>query len=454
MNRYHEQPGLDFGFVLRGIMLVLIAAWLTGCNGSDRDAAVVIPTPSDGGTVFPGVPGTCPADDGSAVDALVACGGPDVICVGYFDGTSVGNLAPLTTGGWPAWSPDGQQLAFVRTSEDFVTGIHLINADGTGERWLVEGWSPSWSPDGGRIAFTSNEGISVINVDGTGFNTIRQHGTVSRGNSYLVAPAWSPDGQRIAFVDETDLHDTFLFPTVHVMNQDGRGPTQLTRLTSRAGSEGPPAWSPSGDRIAFGMTDGRGDLKVVNATGGKPTVLVSDQSEHYSRPAWSPEGSILAYTSNRVCGPSPTIRTVLLDGEPLHTLVRHARQPAWSPDSTRMAFVTAGADGSPREFRPVSGAAEIYVRESPDTLDSLSRYVLYGDDRFELQYLSHSWGPFSYQGDYSRDGAELTFDFDGSSVAGPWQATGTLDGDRLTIRYNLIMILSDFEDGVYVLSGG
>ena len=43
----------------------------------------------------------------------------------------------------------------------------------------------------------------------------------------------------------------------------------------------------------------------------------------------------------------------------------------------------------------------------------------------------------------------ITFAWEGWSVAGSWGATGTIRGDRLTVQYNLIMQLTDFEDAVY-----
>lgn len=75
-----------------------------------------------------------------------------------------------------------------------------------------------------------------------------------------------------------------------------------------------------------------------------------------------------------------------------------------------------------------------------------SRYVLYGDGTFVLQYAS---GP-DYRGRYTEQNGIITFDWDGSSRAGPWGATGSIGDDTLSVRYNTIMVLSDFEDGVFV----
>jgi len=77
-----------------------------------------------------------------------------------------------------------------------------------------------------------------------------------------------------------------------------------------------------------------------------------------------------------------------------------------------------------------------------------SRFVLYDDGTFALQYSSANFGFFDYRGTYTGETA-LEFQWEGWSTAGPWGASGTLDGETLSVKYNLIMQLTDFEDGVY-----
>jgi hypothetical protein len=67
------------------------------------------------------------------------------------------------------------------------------------------------------------------------------------------------------------------------------------------------------------------------------------------------------------------------------------------------------------------------------------------DGTFVLQY-PHG----DYRGRYREVDGGVQFDWDGSSAAGSWGATGSIDRDRLIVHYNLIMQLSDFEDAVYV----
>jgi len=76
---------------------------------------------------------------------------------------------------WPTWSPDGRALAFF-ASRAGVDGIWRMAADGTGERYLVEGGEPNWSPRGDEITFdcgdAENAVICTVRPDGSGAMTL------------------------------------------------------------------------------------------------------------------------------------------------------------------------------------------------------------------------------------------------------------------------------------------
>lgn len=55
-----------------------------------------------------------------------------------------------------------------------------------------------------------------------------------------------------------------------------------------------------------------------------------------------------------------------------------------------------------------------------------------------------------YRGGYTESNGVITFEWEGSSVAGTWSATGTVKDGSLTVQYNLAMQLSDFEDALYL----
>ena len=217
----------------------------------------------------------------------------------------------------PAWSPDGDRIAFA-SDRDGDFAIYVMNADGSDPLRLTTSAGddvfPAWSPDGNRIAFVSNRdgdvAIYVMNADGS--DPLRL--TTSAG--FDADPAWSPDGNRIAFVSNRDgdgdfaiyvmnamapircvsrppLASTLIPPgrdgdvEIYVMNADGSDPL---RLTTSAGADAGPAWSPDGDRIAFASArDGDGDLAiyVMNGDGSDPLRLTTSAGAD-AVPAWAP----------------------------------------------------------------------------------------------------------------------------------------------------------------------
>lgn len=101
---------------------------------------------------------------------------------------------------------------------------------------------------------------------------------------------------------------------------------------------------------------------------------------------------------------------------------------------------------------PLSGPSRVFVfaHESTEQVRDYTRsssFVLFDDGAFVLKYPSGE-----YHGAYTVANDIVTFEWEGWSLAGPWGATGTLDGDTLTVQYNTVMDLSDFENAAYVLA--
>lgn len=119
--------------------------------------------------------------------------------------------------------------------------------------------------------------------------------------------------------------------------------------------------------------------------------------------------------------------------------------------------VTFTTEVAPHAWPPVAGSALLYERVSEHWRTTLAyhgtlleRYVLHEDGSFRLQFDSGRFGFFEYSGTYSGEGAAIEFAFDDDSR---WRATGTSDGSEcLVVEYNIVMALSDFEDGVYCRS--
>jgi Tol biopolymer transport system component len=142
-----------------------------------------------------------------------------------------------------AWSPDGEQIIDV-TDVIEKPSIHMMNADGSGQRLLVDGNWPAWSPDGERIAYTTysnGERLAVMNADGSEQRTLGRSLVRSlTGTADAYEAAWSPNGKPIAFVSSRGPNNE----EIYVMNSDGSG---RTKLTDDPAYDSFPAWRPQGD---------------------------------------------------------------------------------------------------------------------------------------------------------------------------------------------------------------
>ena len=213
------------------------------------------------------------------------------------------------------------------------------------------GEEPAQSPDGTRIAFSSSRDVNweiyVMDADGGAPQNLTFHEAWDEG------PAWSPDGERIAFVSDrngdVEEYGGLRFNTdIFVMNADGSGVEQVTSdPLSRSADQ--PAWSPDGSSIAFKKAGG--GIFVLELSSGEARNLTDDGWA----PSWSPDGRWIAYMRTVEYEESHVWKIPAGGGEALQlTLDRFFRRsPTWSPDGARIVFA--------REDRVAGVAYDLYV---------------------------------------------------------------------------------------------
>ncbi|MEJ2208361.1 MAG: FHA domain-containing protein [Anaerolineae bacterium] len=189
----------------------------------------------------------------------------------------------ISEGQEPGFSPDGQWLVYSSQAPDRL-GLRLIKTDGTGDVALTSAQGdryPSFSPDGGRIVFMGQDGIQVINRDGSNRHTILQ----------AEDPSWSPTGDQIVYRGCLQGGRCGLI----VANADGSNPRQITTNAQ----DGAPRWSPNGGQVAFHSDrDGNWEIYVINVDGTwLRRITLNPTSDFY--PVWSPDGLRIAFISDR-----------------------------------------------------------------------------------------------------------------------------------------------------------
>ncbi len=176
----------------------------------------------------------------------------------------------------PSWSSDESQIAFV----DPANGVSVADADGTNPQGLGAGLTstqPTFSEDGLRVAYTKAGDLWSSLADTHG-----QELHLTTGTALDADPAYSPDGSEIAFARSSGAgYDIWTLDLTS---------STLQQVTSAAGDERSPTWSPSGASIVYTEST-NGHLFTVPSGGGTP----ADLNVAGTDPAFSPDGAKIAF---------------------------------------------------------------------------------------------------------------------------------------------------------------
>ena len=243
------------------------------------------------------------------------------LCATDLEGHTFRLSDPRQSGALASWSPDGILLSY-------VSGKNLYFVDAEARVHRTQSWQTGnsgvsslvWSPDARRFAGVTYWGeyswLWVMNTDGTGSHQIVQE----LGYLNLPRPTWAPDGSRILFSTSS---------TTYVVDPNGTEPQKILGDATAA------VFSPDGQSLAYVALDGNRrsvGLGVARADGSHPHTVAQGE---ISDPAWSPDGSAIAFT--RGVGAMSQISLIGLDGANERTIAS-GTSPAWAPDGSWIAF--------------------------------------------------------------------------------------------------------------------
>jgi Tol biopolymer transport system component/DNA-binding winged helix-turn-helix (wHTH) protein len=305
---------------------------------------------------------------------------------------------------WPAWAPDGKQIAFVRRRGDADAeggAVYLVSPMGGAERHLldfpVRAAPLSWSPDGRWVAAAKAQGTSSF---GTGIYLIPATGGEARqatnptASEFHASPAFSPDGSALAYLacqGASPLYSCDIWTlsldvqarprqeprrltwqglraaTTLAWTRDGRSIiyaawsferfSRLWRVRTDGGNRpeplemvgpgaGYPATVPCCDRLAYIRSLDDTDIYRYEVGAGTGSLIASALFDY--NPQYSPDGSRIAFSSSRA-DERDEVWVANADGSGAMRLTRGPGRwqgsPRWSPDGRTIAFDSEAANG-------------------------------------------------------------------------------------------------------------
>jgi TolB protein len=189
---------------------------------------------------------------------------------------------------------------------------------------------------GTKVAYVSAEGVgdsrnySLVVSDMDGENQF----TIMESADPIMSPAWSPDSRQLAYVSFENDVSTIFVQTLRTGNR--------LKVSSRAGINGAPAFSPDGRKLVLtlGGVDGNLDINVLDLRTRELTRLTTNRSID-TEGSWSPDGQMIYFTSDRSGGPQ-VYRVGIEGGTPERVTFEgsYNARPRLSPDGSRLAVVT------------------------------------------------------------------------------------------------------------------
>jgi TolB protein len=241
---------------------------------------------------------------------------------GFNPQTVVSSNEPIIS---PAWSPDGNKLAYV--SFEKKKPIIFVQSLTSGNREVLANFkgnnsAPAWSPDGSKLAivltYAANSQIYTISSGGGDAKLI------TKSNAIDTSPTFSPDGSHIYFASDRGGR-----PQIYKVPVAGGSPS---RVTFEGAYNDSPRFSPDGKSLAYIRNDG-GKFRVAMQDLSSGQVQLLSEGSQDESPSFSPNGRTILYAT-KVRGRGQ-LAAVSTDGKVRQRLNDatggDVREPAWSP---------------------------------------------------------------------------------------------------------------------------
>ena len=228
----------------------------------------------------------------------------------------------------PRFSPDGSQLLYTSFGNG-MPQVMLMDVATVQSRPLKQeagtmSFAPRFSPDGRWIVYSREKGgnTDIWQMDvATGAER-----PLTETAAIETSPFFSPDGRQIVF--ESDQSGT---QQIYVMPADGSA--EPARISFGEGSYGTPAWSPTGDLIAFTKRNGdKFHIGVMRPDGTEEKLLTESFLDE--GPSWAPNGRVVMFTRQTPGGDgTPRLHSVDVTGRNMRPLSIEgaASDPDWGP---------------------------------------------------------------------------------------------------------------------------
>lgn len=245
----------------------------------------------------------------------------------------------------PVISPDGRKVAFAALGDIYTMNVGDKPRNLTNDHFLDT--DPAWSPDGNQLAYSSDKGGDLLQIWIHDLRT-GQSRQLTRLATQPQGATWSPDGTRIAVFNVTGMWRVAEFSVVDVATGT------VTKVHDTLPQPGAPTWSPDGKRLAITASapyskrfrEGTNQILTMSATAAgddkwyAPVPNLSIDSRGGCGPVWSPDGLKMAaiYEGQLAVWPVTAAGEPL--GPPRRLTTEIANSPSWAGDSKHLLYLT------------------------------------------------------------------------------------------------------------------